>query len=335
MQTVAGGLDGPRQLADYRGNQVLVAESDSGQVSSVNPRSGTVTTLLDGLAYPQGVDYRRGLLYVAVGGPPPPDEPPGPFPVPADAATASLLVARPNGPVLATVDLEAYELANNPDGQVQFVDGQPVDSLSNPFAVLAQRKRVLVADAGANDVLAVDPWSGQVSTFFVPPLVTPDEVKACGDEPNNPGTVGCDPVPTGIVEGRDGLLYVSTLGALVPGAGRVYVLTQQGEVVRVIEGLDSPTGIAVGRHGEVYVSDVFAGAPEGEPGPGFDPSTVGQVVRIDPDGARSVAHVTMPSGLLLRHDRLYVSAWSVATLVGLPAGRGEVVRVAASAFLAT
>ena len=32
-------------------------------------------------------------------------------------------------------DLLDHELENNPDGQVQFVDGQPVDSVSNPFAL--------------------------------------------------------------------------------------------------------------------------------------------------------------------------------------------------------
>ena len=87
-------------------------------------------------------------------------------------------------------------------------EDQPVDTLSNPFSVLVQPGRVLVADAGANDVLAVDTESGEISTFFVPPVVT--ETPECEAAENNPGTVGCDPVPTEITEGPDGLVYLDS-----------------------------------------------------------------------------------------------------------------------------
>ncbi|WP_369138507.1 ScyD/ScyE family protein [Modestobacter versicolor] len=334
VTTIATGLDGPRQLSEYPGDRLLVAESDSGEVSAVAQSTGVVETLLSGLYSPQGVDHADGRLYVAVGGPPPPDA--GGPPPPPGAAFASLLVAEPGGGVLETIDLEAHELADNPDGQVQFVDGVPVDTLSNPFAVLAQEGRVLVADAGANAVLSVDPHTGEVSTFFVPPVVTPDEVAACGDGFNNPGTVGCDPVPTGIAEGPDGLLYVSTLGSEVPGAARVYVLDWYGDVVDVIEGLTSATGVAVDEHGTVYVSDVVEGAPmgEGPPPAGFDPATVGEITRIDSDGSRSTSQVTMPTGLVVEDGDLYASAWSIAGFLGIP-GAGEVVRVGEGTFTPT
>jgi DNA-binding beta-propeller fold protein YncE len=331
VTTVATGLDGPRQLSKYHDGQFVVAESDTGEVSSVDPDSGDVETLLSDLYNPQGVDYDDGLLYVALGGPPPPEEP-GP-PVPPGAAVSSLLVAEPGGDVLETIDLLAYELDENPDGQLQFgPNGEEYDALSNPFSVLVQDDRVLVADAGANDVLSVDPWTGDIETFFVPEVVSPDDVPACADNHNNPGTVGCDPVPTGIVEGPDGLLYVSTLGALTPDAGRVYVLDQDGNEVRVIDGLSAPTGIDVDRHGTVYVSNVIEGAPEGPPAPDFDPATVGQITRIDSDDNRSTAEVTMPTGLQLRHGDLYAAAYGVAVQVGLPAGSGEIVRVGSGVF---
>ncbi|QXG76360.1 ScyD/ScyE family protein [Modestobacter sp. L9-4] len=329
VSTVAGGLDGPRQLSDYRGDRVVVAESGSGEVSSVSLRSGRVETLLSGLATPQGVDYDRGRLYVATGEAGPPAE--GEEPAPPLPGASSLVVAEPGGEVLQTIDLLAYELAANPDGQLQFgPDGAPVDALSNPYAVLAQGRRVLVADAGANAVLSVDRHSGEVSTFFVPPLVT--DVPGCAGAENNPGTVGCDPVPTGIAEGPWGEVYVSTLGADVPGAGRVYVLSPRGRVLDVIEGLTAPTGLAVDRRGTVYVSNVGEGAPEGEPGPDFDPATVGEVTKVTRHGERSTAQVTMPTGLLARDGGLYASAWSVTEFLGLPADAGEVVRVGRGAF---
>jgi outer membrane protein assembly factor BamB len=331
IEAVATGLSGPRQVSEYEDGALLVAESDSGEVSSVDPGTGEVATLVDGLQFVQGVDHRHGLLYVAVGAAEPePGAAPPPEPPAVGQGGPGLVVADTEGDVVQTIDLLEYELANNPDGQVQFVDGAPVDALSNPFAVLAQRGRVLVADAGANAVLSVDRESGEVSTFFVPPVV--DDVPGCADAPNNPGTTGCDSVPTGVAAGPDGHVYVSTLGAEVEGAARVYVLDRRGEVVDVVEDLTSATGVAVGDDGTVYVSNLLEGAPEGEgpPAPDFDPATVGEVVRIDGDD-RSTAQVTMPTGLVVADGELYGSAWSIAAFLVLD-HPGEVVRIGSDAF---
>jgi hypothetical protein len=332
VTTVAGGLDGPRQISDYRHHSVVVAESDSGAVASVDLRSGAVTTLLSGLYSPQGVAYDDGLLFIALGGAPPPGEN-APQPKPGQTFDA-LVVARPDGTVLRTIDLLAYEKQHNPDGQLQFLpDGSAPDALSNPYSVFVQDRRILVADAGANDVLAIDRRTGTISTFFVPPVVTPAEVPACQQPENAPGTFGCDPVPTSIAQGPDGLLYVSTLGALTPGAARVYVLDQRGHVVRVIGGLDNATGVAVDGHGTVYVTDLLQGAPPngGPPPAGFDPATVGQVVRIDRHGSRSYSQVAMPNGLLIEDGSLYATAWSIAIQVGIPSA-GQVVRIGWNSF---
>jgi hypothetical protein len=333
VTTVASGLDGPRQVAGYTDGRLLVAESDTGEVSSVDPSDGTVEAVVTGLVNPQGVGFRRGEIWIAAGeaGPPEPGAPLPPEPLPVGHGGPGLLVTDTDGEVLRTIDTLAYELENNPDGQTQFVDGGLVDSLSNPFAVLVQRDRVLVADAGANTVLSVDRESGEISTFFVPPVVSPDEVAACGQAPNNPGTVGCDPVPTGVARGPGGRVYVSTLGAEVPGAGRVYVLSPDGEQEDVIDGLDPLTGIRVDGEGTVTVSELMEGAPEGEPAPGFDPAPFGQLVRVTADDERSSAQVTLPTGLLMADGDLYASAWSIAGLLGQP-GRGELVRVADDAF---
>lgn len=321
ISTVAGGLDGPRQLSDYEGNRLVVAESDTGEVSSVDLRNGRVRTLLTGLGNAQGVDAANGRLYVAVG------EEMGP---PTGGPRTALIEAKPNGRIVRSFDLLQYERANNPDGQVQET-GPEADTLSNPFAVLAQRNRVLVSDAGANAVLSVDLRRGTISTFFVPPTVT--DTPECENAPNNGGTFGCDSVPTEITEGPNGLIYVGTLGSEQPGAARVYVLTPSGKVVHVIKGLTGITGVAVDHRGTVYTSEVFEGAPAGPPGPGLDPATIGEVTRIPQRGPRSTAQVTMPTGLEIEDGKLYASAWSVAGFLGMPS-RGEVQRIGDRAFSA-
>lgn len=332
VTTVATGLGGPRQINDYADDDLVVAESDTGEVSRVDLPGGEVETLLDGLPTPQGVAYDDGLLYVALGEAAPDDQGPPPEdtePAEDELQGSSVIVAEAGGDVVETYDLLAYELENNPDEQEQFAeDGTPLDALSNPFAVHVQEDRILVADAGANALLAIDRDSGEISTLFVPPLVTPEEVPECAE--GNPDGAGCDPVPTGIDE-EDGELYLSTLGAEAPGAARVYVLDQDGEEIRRIEDLTGITGLAVHDDGDVYVSELFHGAPEEEPGPDFDPTPVGRVVKVEPDGDRAAAAVTLPSGLEFEGDELYASAWSIAIFLGLE-DRGEVVHVDADAF---
>ena len=201
---------------------------------------------------------------------------------PPAAAPSSLLVARPNGTIIKRWDLLCYELRNNPDRQPQFdpQTHEPLDALSNPFAVHVQPNRILVADAGANAVLAIDRRTNKISTFFVPPRVPVSQVPECAGANDTQGVQGCDPVPTGVTQDKHGNIYVSTLGGDRPNAGRVYVLSSTGKVLKVIRNLEPLTGIAVDSYGNVFVSELFAGDPAGPP------EEIGQVVRITPNGNR-------------------------------------------------
>ncbi len=135
--------------------------------------------------------------------------------------------------------------------------------------------------------------------------------------------MGCDPVPTGVARGPDGLIYVSTLGALTPGAGRVYVLTPDGEEVRRIEDLNPMTGIVVSRRGTVYVSELTGDVAIEE----LDPTApAGRVVRIEEDGDRSYSAVPLPQGLEFEDGDLYASAQSLAP------DAGQIVRVGSGTF---
>ncbi|MEO5833783.1 MAG: ScyD/ScyE family protein [Nakamurella sp.] len=337
VTVVASGLNGPRQISDKgNGPTLLVAESDAGRVSSVSLRNGTVTPVVSDLGQNlvQGVDWAQGRILVAIGEPGP-DGPPAP-PSAEPYGQSVLLGARGHQTPIVLADLAQFELDNNPDGQPQFgADGAPLDALSNPYFVLAQRNgNALIADAGGNDIIQRT-RKGTLRLWKVLPLITDG---ACADVPNNdPKVLGCDPVPTGLAYGGHDELYVSALASLVPGAGKVFVFDQKHDgPIRVIDGLTSPTGVEVDAAGNVYVSELLEGAPAGEgpPPAGFDPSTIGQIVKIAPDGTRTYAQVTMPAGLLIHKGILYASAWSVAGLfLGIP-DRGEIVRVDDSAFAA-
>lgn len=324
---VTDGLTDPFGMTDA-GRFLVVTEAGAGRVITVNKRTGRTRTAVRGLGpYAASGAARVGRSYAVVTGEADPSAPPGPVP------GSSVLLARRGQPPRQLADLLAFELKHNPDRQTQFgPDGAPLDALSNPFAVIADPSRkglVLVADGGGNSVLRVG-RNGAVSAFFVPPTVN---TGACRGLPNNdPATVGCDSVPTGLAVGRGGRVYISALTAEVPGEGRVYVVdATSGRLLKVISGFTSPTGVAVSGRGTLFVSELLEGAPAGEPGPGFDPSTVGQIVKVTRRG-RSTAQVTMPIGLVHERGRLWSTAWSVAGLFLGAEGLGQVVRVKRQMF---
>lgn len=327
VSVVAKGLDGPYGLHRAPGHRgFVVAEGDTGKVTRVF-MSGRKRVLLRGATGVAGVAASPGRVFAVTGG----GDETGPGGSGKYAPAKVVRMDYRGGHVRVIADLMKYELRHNPDGQVQYVDGAPVDALSNPFAMTWSRFGLFVADGGANDVLRINPRTGHVSTFFVPPTVK--DVAACKspEAQANPGTRGCDPVPTG-VQVKGGSLYVSTLGAEAPGAGRIYKLNaRNGKVQRVWKGFDSPTGIAVRKDGTIYFSQVTEGMPmTEEPPPGFDPSTVGQVTRIR-HGKVTTAQVTMPTGLALKGGHLYASAWSIASWMGMQ-DAGQVVRIRDRAF---
>lgn len=327
VRVIGSGLDGPFGLQGIGPGGFVVAENDTGHVTQVTWR-GHKRTILSGAAGVAGVAAGFRRVFALTGGG---DEtaPPPVGSYPASSVVRSDWRGR-HARVIS--DLGQYELDHNPDHQAQFDSHHvPYDTLSNPFSMNLSRYGLLVADGGANDVLRVNPRTGHISTFFVPPTVK--DVPAClaPGAQLNPGTVGCDPVPTGIAVTRHGV-YVSTLGAEVPGAGRVYRLNPRtGRVLRVWKGLTAPTGIAVSPRGTIYVSQVLAGAPQGPPPPGFDPAGVGLITRISRWGHRSQAQVTMPTGLVYQRGHLFASAWSVASFLGL-SHVGQIVKVDKRSF---
>ena len=324
---IADGLDDPWGVQSARGGHAgLVVAENAGKVTRVflDGRKRTILRDIPGVA---GVAAGPKRVFAVIGGPNEEGSPSGGKYGPSRVVRMTYDGKR----VKVIANLLRYELRHNPDGQKQFVEGEPVDALSNPFSMTWSRYGLFVADGGANDVLRVNPSTGRVTTFFVPPTVKSTPECKAPDANANPGTRGCDPVPTGVhVVGRS--VYVSTLGAEAPGAGRIYKLNARtGKVQGVWRNLTAPTGVAVRTNGTIFFSQVLHNAPAGPPGPGFDPADVGRIVRIK-DGHRTVAPVTMPIGLLLKDGKLYSSSWSLAGAFLQMSGAGTIVRVAPTAF---
>jgi hypothetical protein len=190
------------------------------------------------------------------------------------------------GALQQIADTWAYEKANNPDGKFKYgflrTPRSCIAQLSHDvprpytghkethaYATAVNHQVTYVADAGANDVLAISP-SGAVSTVAV---LKPVKVKVTTSIARSLHLPGCtvgkkfalEAVPTDIEVGPDGQLYVTSLpgGPEDPSLGlngRVLRIDPAtGKVTTVVAGLLSPTGVAVAGNGDLYVAQLFRG----------------------------------------------------------------------------
>jgi hypothetical protein len=333
-EVVATGLDNPRGVAVSPWGTVYVAEAGrggsgpcvtgemgttcagaSGAVTQI--RHGEQTRILEGLPShapqptgdgalgPSDIALRHwGGAYLTVG-------------LGADPAVRAqfgalgpgfgqLYKLSSHGQPRAIADISAYEAAANPDGGA-------IDS--NPNSVTTKWGRLYVVDAGGNSLLRVH-RSGEISTVAVFPdrLVTPP-----------PGMGLPDPfpmqaVPTNVVVGPDGALYVSQLtGFPFPvGAANIYRVEPGSQPQVYASGLTNVTDLAFDRHGNLYVVEFAAnGLGSGDPS--------GALIRIRPDGSQETVlseGLVNPYGIAIgAHGDIYLSNH------GQSAGIGEVLRL--------
>jgi plastocyanin len=251
----------------------LTNRGGTGQVTKIAP-DGTASVLATGLTShtfgtevvgPSGGVLVDGILYVTVGGP-------GPaigVIEPGEFQNKVVAIDTATGEVTIVADINAYEIANNPD---------PYNIDSNIDGIAHSNGDLYVADAGGNTVYKVNIASGEISVFAVIPGIPAPGMA----NPGRGGAEELDPVPTSVYVNEDGSVIVGVLsgGPFPPGAAGYYTVAADGTVGDYTAGLTMVMGIDRGPDGLLYAtsfaSDLIAGNP------------FGSVTRVNEDGSLAV-----------------------------------------------
>jgi len=218
------------------------------------------------------------------------------------ALFGKLLRVTPAGRYQVVGDPAAHEAAENPSGGA-------VDS--NPYGVLAQPARRIVADAGANALIEVLANGRSRTLAVVPRLLQP---------------FPRDSVPTSVAEGPDGALYVGILSGFPFFQGSASVLRIESDGSNISThagGFTAIVDIAFDAGGALYVLETASGQvpPFPPPNPGLG---AGRLKRQCPGGAPTVLidGLTFPGGVVIGPD-----AAAYLTNFGTSATAGEVLRL--------
>jgi hypothetical protein len=324
---IATGLIGPLQLA-VDDDTVYVAQDFAGVLTAIQDGQRTDLAVNPGGEI-AGVDVgpRHSVLYTSsVGGPP------------VGGFTEGNLNRLRNDQSSVVADLLAYEQATNPDAGQHYgfeaisadcaaqwpsdVAGPPqytgqIDA--HPYAVASKGGTTYVADAGGNDILAVD-GSGRIRTVAVLPAQTLTLSAAAAAANDLPAcvaglTYGFEAVPTDVEVGDDGMLYVTTLpggpeNPSLGARGSVYRINpRNGATRRLATGFAGAVNLALGERGEIFVSELFAN----------------RVSRVDHGGASPVISVNSPAALEYADGKLYVSYDSLPPENAAPDGKVAII----------
>ena len=360
FEVIASDLDNPRHVAVAKNGDVWVAEAgrgakpedsnscfESAEGSACTGDSGAITRIdrhgqkrvVTGLASfapeegnsaigPHGVFADGNDVYFTNGGPTAPWR--------GDDDTNTILrdqliveeavsqyygtlrkVTR-HGPGRLIADIWDFERDNNPDKLL----GNPLID-SNPVDVYADDGRFFVPDAGGNSVLRVGRSGGIRPLAIFPNITMPFPF------PPPPETVPMQAVPTGVVKGPDGALYVSQLTGFpfpVGGAKVFRIDSWTGKVTEYAKGITNGMDLAFGRDGTLYVLEIDHDSL-------LNPtSNAGAILRVPwhRKGSATATPAELPSGLELtepggiavgKRGDLFVSTHS------REAGEGQVVRI--------
>jgi hypothetical protein len=198
-------------------------------------------------------------------------------------------------------DVVAYEATANPE---------PTDIDSDPTGLLRHGGSYVLADAGGNDVVKAS-HKGAFSTVTVLPPVATEFMGAPFE---------ADPVPTSVVRGPDGALYISQLTGFpfTPGVSNIWRVAKGSAPTVYASGLTNVTDLAFADDGSLYAVEIASD--------GLLNGPIGSLVKIPAGGGSQ--HETVagglfaPYGVALKGHDAYVTTGTV-----LPGG-GGVVKIA-------
>jgi len=322
VKVIASGLDNPRGLTVGPSGVVYVTEAGSGGTLVCMPgpeggdvcggKSGAITKItshgqrrvvrgLPSFAAPDGSSAigpsdiafsNHGKAFVTLGLGADPAVRAG---LPKGLKSAGWLI-RANvhsGHWARYVDIAGFEAKKNPDGVVP-------DSNPNSVAI-GRHGRVVVADAGGNDLLSVRKHhrTKVLAVFPATPGV-----------PSPFGPVDMQAVPTSVARGPHGSWYVGQLtGFPFPVGGAKVFKVVPGKAPKVVaEGFTNIIDIAVAKDGSLLVLEIARnGLLSGD--------LAGRLVKVKKDGTQKeivVDGLVAPGGLAVgRNGAIYISNYSV------------------------
>ena len=337
-EVIASGLSNPRGIAFAPNGALYVAEAgrggngactpsppqpavnrcygETGSIARIKPEGGfeRILTGLPSLVLPNGtseggpvdVSFLGTSMFVTMGWGGDPSLR-GPLGGKAHLF-GTMLHVTPSGALQVVTDVAAHESRLNPgDGNVD----------SNPYGSVALPGRRIVADAGANALVEVQA-NGRTRTFAVPPRLPPFP-------PGAPGAPTREPVPTSVVEGPDGAMYVSqlTAGPFFRGTSTVLRVASDGSTIEAFAtGFTAVVDLAFDAGGALYVLEIASGLV---PGPGANPGVGnGRLLRKCPgaDATVLLGGLIFASGVAIGPDGA-----AYLTNKGTSATDGEVLRL--------
>jgi hypothetical protein len=183
-----------------------------------------------------------------------------------------LVRINPRGHWRFSTDVAAFEQANNPDRG-------PIDS--NPYGLLVDHRDKYIAEAGGNGLLKVR-RHGSISSV--------------AQFPSRPQGRRTDSVPTEVVRGPDGALYVSELtgGPFFPGEAKIWRV-KHGQAQPFLEGFTTIVDLdwsCDGRH--LYVLQIASGFLMAPP-----PQLIKVHVRTNQRTVIASTELTQPTSVLV------------------------------------
>lgn len=336
LKVVASGLDNPRQLSfDQKGN-LYVAEAGRGGTGPcmTGPegdvvcfgRTGAITRITA-----KGKQSRvlEGLPSMAAEGTG--EQAIGPADVIATSSKKlTFTVGLGADPALRKANPALYQMGTLREARIGATRTSLVADLakhearknpihdpdSNPVGFIRTGSGFVVADAGGNTLVEAS-TKGKVRTLAVfqdqlavaPPFLGLP-----------PGTqIPAQAVPTSVVKGPDGALYVSQLTGFPfeQGSSKIYRVDKRGNVTVYASGLTNVTDLAFGSKGVLYAVQLAS--------EGLLSGPIGSLVRIPKGGGSShtvvEAGLFAPYGVAIKGRTAYVTTGSVAP------GAGQVVAI--------